>query len=166
MELRSYRDTDSATICGWIRDEKSLYQWSAGTIGEFPLADDDLNKFYAPVIGSKGFIPLSAVDETGTLVGHLRIRYPDEADKSTVRFGFVIVDPALRGHGVGKEMLRLAIDYARNALGATRITLGVFANNDRAKYCYAAVGFCPTGETEIYRMPIGDWVCEELEMTW
>lgn len=165
MRLRSYQSADSAVICSWIKDEKSLYQWSAGTIGRFPLADDDLNAFYAPVIGDRHFIPLSAVDEKGTLIGHLRIRYPDEADKSTVRFGFVIVDPALRGQGFGKEMLRLAIDYAKNVLCATRITLGVFSNNDRAKRCYLAAGFRCVGKAEIYKMPIGDWECEELELT-
>ena len=46
MELKKYEKEDSATICSWIKDEKSLYQ-----------------------------------------------------------FGYVIVDPALRGRGNGKKML-------------------------------------------------------------
>ena len=32
MELKKYEKEDSATICSWIKDEKSLYQWSADKI--------------------------------------------------------------------------------------------------------------------------------------
>lgn len=164
MELRKYQNRDSAIICGWIEDEKSLYQWSAGVIGQFPLADNDLNEHYASMIDCNRFIPLSALDEKGNLVGHLRIRYPDETNADIVRFGFVIVDPVLRGHGNGKRMMQLAIDYAKNVLCASRITLGVFANNDCARRCYESVGFYSIGKTEIYKMPIGEWECTEMEL--
>lgn len=97
-------------------------------------------------------------------MGHLRIRYPDDADDYTVRFGFVIVDPAIRGIGNGKRMLQLAIDYAKNILHASKITLGVFTNNDRARYCYESVGFRSIGKTEIYKMAIGEWECTEMEL--
>ena len=164
MELKKYKQEDSAIICSWIKDEKTLYQWSADRIGKFPLSDNDLNEEYAPRLNSNRFIPLCAFDDRGKLAGHLYIRYPDEADNSTVRFGFVIVDPVLRGHGNGKKMLQLAIDYAKNVLGASKITLGVFANNDSARYCYESVGFKPAGRTEIYKMPIGEWECIEMEL--
>lgn len=164
MILRQYRKEDSAIICSWIKDEKSLYQWSADRIGKFPLSDEDLNKDYEPVITSDRFIPLTAVDEMDNPIGHLFIRYPNETDNSIVRFGYVIVNPAMRGNGKGEEMLKLAIDYARNVLNASKITLGVFANNDSARYCYEAVGFFPMGKTEIYKMTIGEWECMEMEL--
>lgn len=59
------------------------------------------------------FIPLNAVNDNGNLVGHLYIRYPNKNDDSIVRFGFIIVDPVLRGCGNGKKMLQLAINYAK-----------------------------------------------------
>ena len=123
-----------------------------------------MDEFYSREMNDYRLIPLSAVDEKGTLAGHLRIRYPDEADKCTVRFGFVIVDPVLRGRGIGKTMLKLAIDYTKNVLCATKITLGVFTNNDRAKSCYESVGFRSTGKTETYKMPVGEWECAEMEL--
>lgn len=164
MILRKYKKEDSATIGSWIKDEKSLYQWSADRIGKFPLSDDDLNKDYEPVITSDRFIPLTAVDEMDNIIGHLFIRYPNEIDISIVRFGYVIVNPAMRGCGKGKEMLKLAIDYTRNVLNASKITLGVFANNDSARYCYESVGFCSIGKTETYKMAIGEWECIEMEL--
>lgn len=164
MILRKYIKEDSAIICSWIKNEKSLYQWSADRIGKFPLSDDDLNKDYEPVITSDRFIPLTAVDEMDNVIGHLFIRYPNEIDNSIVRFGYVIVNPAMRGCGKGKEMLKLAIDYTRNVLNASKITLGVFVNNDSARYCYESVGFRSIGKTETYKMPIGEWECIEMEL--
>lgn len=157
MKLRKYIKKDSAIICSWIKDEKGLYQWSADRIGKFPLSDDDLNKNYEPVISNDMFIPLTAVDETDNVIGHLFIRYPNETDNSIVRFGYVIVDPAMRGCGNGQEMLKLAINYAKNHLCASKITLGVFENNSSARHCYEAVGFQPNGKIETYKMDIGEW---------
>lgn len=97
-------------------------------------------------------------------MGHLLIRYPSETDNSIVRFGFVIVNPALRGHGEGKRMLQLAIDYAKNVLCVSKITLGVFDNNDGARHCYESLGFQSIGKTETYKMPIGEWACIEMEL--
>lgn len=163
MKLREYRKEDSAVICGWIRDEESLYKWSADRIGLFPLPPEALNDNYAPVTGSGRFFPMTAVDEKDRVVGHLFIRYPDETDRSTVRFGFVIVDPEIRGRGNGKEMLRLAMDHAVRELKASRITLGVFAGNPSARACYEAAGFRPAGKTFLCKMPVGEWECIEME---
>ena len=85
MKLEKYQKEHSAIICSWIKDEKSLYQWSANRIGKFPIAGNDLNEDYAPMIQGNRFIPLSAVDDKGSLVGHLYIRYPKENDDSIVR---------------------------------------------------------------------------------
>ena len=93
------------------------------------------------MIESDRFIPLSAIDENDTVIGHLFIRYPNETDDSIVRFGYVIVNPALRGCGEGKEMLKLAIGYARNVLNESKITLGFFSNSNSTRYGYEAVGF-------------------------
>ena len=163
MKLRKYRKEDSAVICSWIRDEESLYKWSADRIGIFPLPAEALNDNYAPALDSGCFFPMTAVDEEDRVIGHLFIRYPDETDRSTVRFDFVIVDPGIRGRGNGKEMLRLAIEYAANELKASRITLGVYANNPSARACYEAVGFRPAGKTLLHKMAIGEWECIELE---
>ena len=80
-----------------------------------------------------------------------------------MRFGFVIVDPVLRGKGYGKEMLLLGIAYVREHLPATRIDLGVFENNESARRCYEAVGFTAYSTRECV-MPIGTWRCTDMEI--
>ena len=83
--------------------------------------------------------------------------------KTTVRFGFVIVSPEIRGKGYGKKMLELAIEYARTELHATKATLGVFANNPKAQACYESLGFSPIS-TRVVNILNTDWECIDMEL--
>ena len=162
MKLRPYQKEDAEIICTWLRTEDELYRWSADRYNKYPLTGNDINENYTPQLETGRFYPLTAVDERGNVTGHLIIRYPRDDDRS-VRFGFVIVDPALRGKGYGKQILRLGIEYVRKHLPATRIDLGVFENNESARRCYEAVGFTAYGTREC-EMPIGTWRCTDMEI--
>lgn len=163
MILRAYEPADAAVICTWLRTEEELYRWSADRYNSFPLRAVDIDRQYAAQAAGGRFFPLSAADEAGRLLGHFIIRYPDAANAASVRFGFVIVDPALRGRGLGQEMLRLGIRYARESLRATRIDLGVFADNTAARRCYEALGFREYGR-QPYATPIAAWECIDMEL--
>ena len=162
MTLRKYQKEDSKIICGWVKDAKTLFQWSADRIGTFPLKGDELNVNYAER-DPDFFIPLTALDDGGNVAGHLFILYPDQNDKSLVRFGFVIVSPDLRGKGNGRKMLELALDYAKTELGAKKVSLGVFENNPAARRCYDSLGFVPTGVRAVTILG-EDWNCVDMEV--
>ncbi len=164
MVLRDFKQEDAQIIAGWLRSEEELYKWSADRFNKYPLSGNDINENYAPQIETGRFFPLTAVDENGNVAGHFIIRYPRDNDDSAVRFGFVIVDPSLRGKGYGKEMLRLGIEYVREHLPALRIELGVFDNNESARHCYESVGFVEYATREC-EMPIGTWGCTDMEMS-
>ena len=110
------------------------------------------------------FYPMTAFDESG-VVGHLIMRFTDE-EKQVLRFGFVIVDDAKRVKGYGKQMLLLAIKYAFDILRASKVTLGVFENNEAAYYCYKSAGFKESDlEKEEYYTILGQkWKCIEMEI--
>ena len=163
MRLREYKQEDAGIIAGWLRSEEELYRWSADRFNKYPLSGEDINENYAPQMETGRFFPLTAVDDQGAVIGHFIIRYPREDDNRSVRFGFVILDPSLRGKGYGKEMLRLGIEYVRERLFASRIDLGVFENNEGARRCYEAVGFREYGRREC-EMPIGTWICIDMEI--
>ena len=163
MKLRAYEREDSPIIAKWVRTEEELYKWSSDRYGFFPLKDYSIDENYIPQIAAGRFIPLTGIDEEGKAIGHLIIRYPKQDDDSSVRFGFVIVDPEIRGKGYGRELLTLAIEYVRKNLTAKRIDLGVFVNNPKAQKCYEAVGFKEFGEHFI-ETPFGQWRCADLEM--
>ena len=163
MILRDFVKEDAPIRAGWIRSEDELYKWSADRFNKYPLSGDDINENYDPQIESGRFHPLTAADNGGEVVGHFIIRYPRADDDSSVRFGFVIVNPAYRGRGYGREMLRLAIGYVKDNFPVSRIDLGVFENNEAARRCYEAVGFKEYSRREC-RMPIGTWNCTDMEL--
>ena len=163
MTLRPYEAADSKEICSWVKDEKQLFQWSADRIGKWPLEGEELNKEYKDT-NPRNLIPLVALDENNNPAGHFFIRYPDETDRTQIRFGFVIVSPELRGKGNGRKMLELAIQYAKSQLHASRITLGVFVNNPKARACYESIGF-KEYNTRTVNILGSDWECVDMELS-
>ena len=154
LRLRPYHANDARTILSWVTNEKAFYQWTAGVLGTYPLTEQ---QFHAVT----QHMAFTAIDDEET-IGFLTMRRPaDSFDE--LRFGFVIVDPSLRGKGYGKKMLQLGIEYVREKQLASRIDLGVFENNEAAKHCYEAVGFREYGRREC-EMPIGTWTCIDMEI--
>lgn len=74
------------------------------------------------------------------VVGYITLRIPADAPTEQ-RLGFVIVDDSKRGRGLGKALVTMAVKYAFETLGATKVSLGVFENNPSAIHCYEAAGF-------------------------
>ena len=154
MEIRPYNSSDADTILSWCGDEKAFYRWTAGVMGEYPIT-------------SKEFSFVEAMDaftavEDDKPIGFFTLRRPDES-VNVLRIGFVIVDPALRGKGLGKQMMKLALGIAFGQ-GADAVSLGVFENNLPAYYCYKAAGFedVVLDETETYEVLGETWNCREM----
>ncbi len=168
LKLRPYKPSDAEAIVSWIKDERALRKWSSDRYGAYPIVAEDINHKYLDCNGDceepDNFYPMTLEDEGGP-VGHLILRYTDEA-KSVIRFGFVIVDDSKRGRGYGKKMLQMAIRYAFDMLKAEKITLGVFENNPSAYFCYKAAGFreIPMEEELLFEILGEQWKCIELEV--
>ena len=157
MTLRPFSINDASTILSWCKDKHAFRLWSADRYKDFPAKPEDMIEQYE----GENMYPLTAV-MGDAIVGHIFLRYPTE-DRTLVRFGFVIVDDSKRGKGYGKQMLRLAIDYAQQELGVQKITLGVFCDNLSAVECYKSVGFRITG-ADAYQIDGEEWKGFEMEM--
>ena len=155
MKLRPFNPNDAETILSWCKDKHTFRLWSADRYEDFPARPQEMMKQYK----GDNMYPLTAVAGE-EIVGHILLRHPSE-DKSVIRFGFVIVDDSKRGKGYGKQMLSLAIDYAQQELGAKRITLGVFCDNNSAVECYKSVGFRISG-TDAYVIDGEEWKGYEM----
>jgi RimJ/RimL family protein N-acetyltransferase len=155
MILRTFNINDASTILSWCKDKHAFRLWSADRYKDYPAKPEEMLEQYE----SDNMYPLTAVVDD-LVVGHILLRLPSE-DKTLIRFGFVIVDDSKRGMGYGKQLLRLAIDYAKRELGAQKITLGVFCDNQSAVECYKFVGFRITGE-DVYAIDGEQW--KEYEM--
>ena len=155
MTLRPFNINDASTILSWCKDKHAFRLWSADRYKDFPAKPEEMLEQYK----GDNMYPLTAV-VGDTIIGHILLRYPTE-DRTLVRFGFVIVDYSKRSKGYGKQMLRLAIDYAQQELGAQKMTLGVFCDNLSALECYKSVGFRITGE-DTYSIDGEEWKGYEM----
>lgn len=79
--------------------------------------------------------------ESGRLVGEVVLNEFDPDNRNAnIRIGLNL-GLNINGKGYGTEALRLAVDFGFNQLNLHRISLGVYAFNDRAIHVYEKLGF-------------------------
>jgi ribosomal protein S18 acetylase RimI-like enzyme len=78
----------------------------------------------------------------GRVVGYVKVAVPTPlpSNAHVQQVQGLLVDPAVRGGGVGRTLLDAAVGLAR-ARGARRIWLRVLGTNHGAQRLYAAAGF-------------------------
>ena len=164
MLFMPYQERDEALVISWLASEKQFYQWSSGVLGPYPLRAGRLNDFYREWKQNHKYMVFCGCDDEMNPVGQMILRYPDE-DRRHIRFGFILIDPARRGRGLGRRMLELAIGYARDYLKAEDICLGVYINNPGAVALYEKLGFRATGEIEESEYMGETWHCQEMMLS-
>lgn len=143
--LRAFRPADAPLIAGWARSPSEV-EWLA------PRTPPPLTA--TKVIGwhEAGRQPLTLVlpDLTPVAYGEL----------NTLRrrareywLGHLVVDPQLRGLGLGRRLTELLLARAFDWHGARRVTLVVFPENHAAIRAYAAAGFVNDGYETHYFPP-------------
>lgn len=146
MRIRPYISTkDFDVIKGWISDERTHAMWCANLI-KYPLEKDNFESVLLEVATNFGDSAYVATADNGKVIGFFC--YSVNLDTNEGMLKFVIVDGEIRGKGVGKEMLGLALKYAFEITKAKAVQLNVFSENTRAKKCYLSVGFSERTTTE------------------
>ncbi|WP_380156338.1 GNAT family N-acetyltransferase [Kineococcus sp. R86509] len=135
--LRKRTEADTATVVRWIPDAAALYRF-AGPWLTWPLTTEQLNDVTARP-GATAWV----LDSSDGVAGHVQLTPTDHA----VRLGRVLVDPAQRGRGLGRQLVALAVEQARSQ-GAGRVDLGVLGDNWSARRIYEALGFVPAADPE------------------
>lgn len=85
------------------------------------------------------------------------------SNRSEFWLGHLIIDPQLRGSGLGLELTRLLLSRAFRQLRARRVSLVVFADNVSAVECYKRAGFHPDGY-ELHDLPAYSGAARLLRM--
>ncbi|MBQ4270621.1 MAG: GNAT family N-acetyltransferase [Clostridiales bacterium] len=136
MDIRLFdASTDFDVIRGWISDERTHMLWCAGRL-PFGYDLDEFVSFLEGIHSKNGDVPYVAVSG-GKPVGF----YTYSASDSEGMLKFVVVDPSMRGQGIGSEMLRLAAAHAFEDPSISAVHLNVFSSNLPARKCYEKVGF-------------------------
>ncbi|MBQ7668317.1 MAG: GNAT family N-acetyltransferase [Clostridia bacterium] len=158
MKFRSYKDSDAEEILSWVRDEREFRLWSSSKYPAYPIFPEEMSNSYLEK--KVNFYPLVLEDE-GKIIGHLTL----EKIEGIVKLGFVIIDSNMRGKGLGKKLVKGAVTYAKEELGAKSVILRVFMNNERALNCYKSAGFNVTGvERNAYNFHGEAWDRAEMEI--
>ena len=163
LTLRPYKPSDAAVITSWLKSEYLTRQWCADRYERYPITPEDMNTYYEKNIDGQPLRALTMTDGDD-IVGYITLRAPAD-NPSEQRLGFVIVDDSKRGCGLGKSLVSMAVIYAFETLGATKVSLGVFENNPSAIHCYEAAGFnrISRPDTESYECLGEIWNCIEME---
>ena len=163
LTLRPYKPSDAAVITSWLKSEYLMRQWCADRYEHYPVTPEDMNAYHERDIDGQHSRALTMTDDDD-IVGYITLRTPAD-DSTEQRLGFVIVDDSKRGRGYGKTLVSMAVKYALDALGAMKVSLGVFENNPSAIHCYEAAGFNRVSlpVIESYECLGETWNCIEME---
>lgn len=103
--------------------------------------------------------------EDGSLVGivGLQRERPRKLAHKAVIWG-VYVTPARRKHGIGRRLLKYALEHAASMPGLRQVVLGANAANDATLALYTAVGFKPFGVERGF-MLVDGVLQDEVHMT-
>ena len=156
MVIRSFEtDRDFEYISNWISDERTHAMWCANLI-HYPLEKENFRSFLSEISGKFGDSPFVAFDDEGSVVGFYCYSLNPETSEGMLKF--VMVDVSARGKGIGKEMIKLAVENAFSNPEAQAVQLNVFSNNARARKCYESVGFTERRNTpDAFRYKDESW---------
>lgn len=139
LRLRPYKSSDAKYLLSWVQDERTFALWCADRF-RYPLTLAQLYRYKERHEQDNRAWLMTVLDKDGRPAGHFLLCRADYA-AGAVRLGFILLDPRMRGRGLGKEMMRLIIRYVFEILQMRRITLRVFGPNQSARSCYKSVGF-------------------------
>ncbi len=133
--MHKLTNADAAVIATWVHTPEEVVEF-AGPQMPYPMNGADLMSSR-----HQGYEVFSFfVNEE--LVGTTSVRLPDS---TTARIARVLLNPILRGRGLGRKIVSATIDYCQNTYAVEKLELGVYLHNIPARKLYESLGFIDTG---------------------
>lgn len=146
MRLRPYiNETDYQYLEKWIDSERLHALWCANLI-PYPLSKEGLEETLTGDAVKWEANAFVATENTGTPVGFFSYSVNHSENSGFLRY--IVLDKEKRGVGLGRQMLVLALKYAFEITDVSLVSLNVFDVNEKARKCYAKVGFSEKSITE------------------
>ena len=145
--LKRFDPVFSAEVASWVRGPAEL-KWVAPSCTP-PITSSMVRNWVkvngrALILGSAGArLPIG--------YGELN---PLRNNPGELWIGHVVLNPSVRGRGLGEHFTRLLLAYAFDEMAAERVSLVVFPENARAVDCYRRAGLRPVAE-EFHRFGSG-----------
>ncbi|MBI2762398.1 MAG: GNAT family N-acetyltransferase [Chloroflexi bacterium] len=131
---------------------------------EGPMRLDEIDRFFhARAVGSDALAMAIHVQKTDRLIGTCALSQLD-GDNGSALYHITIGEKNAWGEGYGTEATSLMVAHAFGALGLHRISLSVFAFNERAIRSYRTAGFSVEGRAREAIWRDGRW-WDEISMS-
>ncbi|MHC5785000.1 GNAT family N-acetyltransferase [Pseudomonas idahonensis] len=131
--FRPVVDADIARICSFVGSPQELYFFFPAAT--WPLTHEQLRDSIAQRSDS------TVIELDGQVVGFAN--FYRWASGGTCTIGNVIVDPEVRGAGLGAQLIGQMIHIARSKHQASEVTLSCFNSNVAGLLFYPKLGFVP-----------------------
>ncbi|MEJ2765356.1 GNAT family N-acetyltransferase [Photobacterium sp. MCCC 1A19761] len=156
MELMRFQDEHASELVNWFQTKEESLMWG-GRVFDWPLnqssiiqrATEDNLQFFTLVEGTQvlGFIEFQRMSLT------------------EVRLCRVAIHPAVRGKGLGRQLIQLSLLKIKALPHVTLVTLAVFQRNVVAKNCYESLGFQITDKAPHVKVFDGrEWPVYQMEL--
>jgi RimJ/RimL family protein N-acetyltransferase len=140
--LRRHAPGNLATFHRWYADPEvaRLTRYQDG-----PMRPEEIERFFsARVIGPDTFTMAIHIRETDRLIGSCAFSQLD-GDNGSALYHITIGEKDVWGQGYGTEATDLMLEHAFANMGLHRVSLSVFAFNERALRSYQKSGFTIEG---------------------
>lgn len=155
--LRPFELRYSSTLISWIPDERSLMLF-AGPIWTFPLTEQQILDDHQRR-NIQAFVALH--NDTNDIIGYGEIHPSVEYFKLA---RIIIGRTQYRGHGYGRQLVQLLLDYGHQELKYAQCRLNVFIENTPALSLYQRLGFRKINSAPIYRQCMHEqWEIAEMQ---
>ncbi len=136
--LAPFEPAGATRIVSWVTSADEAYMLAPRTVP--PITPARVLEWLVP--GVEAFsLHVDGVDEP---IGYGELNVLNERYRE-FWLGHLIVNPAHRGRGFGRELTRLLMERAFMIRGASRVSLVVFPENYAAVASYRAAGLYPDG---------------------
>ena len=141
-KLRSFTREDIPKLLSWMHSAKDLLIWT-GSGYKWPLDSSQLEETLVKANKSNSKYQLLKFVTDNSMIGYIELKIHDSND-NTAHIGRLIIDPKMRGRGLGIKLINLLKKYAQDVLNIKTLTLGVYSSNQTARSLYERTGFIVT----------------------
>jgi RimJ/RimL family protein N-acetyltransferase len=124
-----------------FENDPELWFWDGGI--PKPSSLDVLLSQFEQIASDKDSVSFS-IEADGIYIGHCSLHSFNETSRNC-QLSVEIGDKAYQGHGYGREVVRLLLDYAFVHRNLNRVYLYTHSENERAMRAYKACGFVEEG---------------------
>lgn len=139
VKIEKLKPNNINLIVNWCKDkdEKFLMQW-AGNGYSYPLTEKQMSDRLAE--GAEIF----EAHLDGKMIGTIELISRGELEQ-TALIGRFVLDQTITRRGLGTKVLQAFLQYCKEMLGISEVTLYVFDFNIAAYKCYQKCGFVEAG---------------------